>query len=378
MAQKDLYEVLGVSRKAKTDEIKKAYRKLARKHHPDVNPGNKAAEDRFKEISFAHDVLSDPEKRKIYDEFGSQGLQSGFDPERARQYRQWQSTGGPAASGGAETGGFGKYGSFEDIFSDLGDLFGGRTRRAARGPVPGRDLEYAMEIDLLDSIRGASQMITLRKPATCPQCKGAGGEGVAPCPECGGTGEVRLGGGPLAFGRACTRCGGTGSVVAKPCPRCGGNGSIEETERLNVRIPAGIDEGSKIRLAGKGEPGTRGGAPGDLYITIHLRPHPFLERRGLDLHLDLPITVGEATLGASVRVPTPSGEVSLRLPPGSQSGQRLRLRGKGIRDAKSKTTGDLYVRLLVQVPKDGGEKVRRAVADLEECYEDSPRKNLKL
>ncbi|MGH7823512.1 MAG: molecular chaperone DnaJ [Candidatus Binatia bacterium] len=372
-AKKDLYAALGVSRQASTEEIRKAYRKLARKYHPDVNPGNKEAEERFKDVSFAHDVLSDAEKRKIYDEFGTEGLQSGFDPQRARQYRQWQAAGGPDA-------GFGKYSSFEDIFSDLGDLFGGRggRRGGVRTAVPGRDLEYSMEIDLLDSIRGATRVISVRKPVSCGQCGGTGGEGTSACPDCGGTGEVRLGGGPLAFGRTCVRCGGGGQVNAKPCVRCGGSGRLEETETLSVKIPVGVDEGSKIRLAGKGEPGARGGPPGNLFITVHLRPHPFLERRGLDLHLDLPVTVGEAALGASIKVPTPDGEVSLRLAAGSQSGQRLRLRGKGVRDARTKTTGDLYVRLLVQVPKDGGEKARKAVAELEECYGESPRKNLRF
>jgi molecular chaperone DnaJ len=371
MARKDLYEVLGVGRKASADEIKKAYRKLARKHHPDVNPGNKQAEERFKEISFANDVLGDPDKRKIYDEFGFEGLQSGFDADRARQYREWQS------SGGAEGQGFGKYSSFEDVFSDLGDLFGGRGG-GFRGPGRGADLEYSLELDLLDAVRGATRTIALRRPVACPQCGGAGGKGATACPQCEGTGQVRVGAGPIAFGRACPRCSGSGRVYNEPCPRCGTSGRVDEVDRLNVKIPAGVDEGSKIRLAGKGEAGRNGGPPGDLFINVRLRPHPFLERRGQDLYLDLPVTVGEATLGASVTVPTPDGDVSLRIPPGSQSGQRLRLRGRGVKDAKGSAAGDLYVRLLVQVPHDGGEKARRAVEDLEQFYGESPRKNLKL
>jgi molecular chaperone DnaJ len=371
MARKDLYEVLGVGRKASADEVKKAYRKLARKHHPDVNPGNKQAEERFKEISFANDVLSDPDKRKIYDEFGFEGLQSGFDADRARQYREWQS------SGGAEGPGFGKYSSFEDVFSDLGDLFGGRGR-GFRGPGRGADLEYSLELDLLDAVRGATRTITLRRPVACPQCGGAGGKGATVCPQCEGTGQVRVGAGPIAFGRACPRCSGTGRVYSEPCPRCGASGRVDEVDRLSVKIPAGVDEGSKIRLAGKGEAGYNGGPPGDLFINVRLRPHPFLERRGQDLYLDLPVTVGEATLGASVTVPTPDGDVSLRVPPGSQSGQRLRLRGRGVKDAKGNAPGDLYVRLLVQVPHDGGEKARKAVEELEQFYGESPRKNMKL
>ncbi|HSD11126.1 MAG TPA: molecular chaperone DnaJ [Candidatus Binatia bacterium] len=371
MARRDLYEVLGVGRKASAEEIKKAYRRLARKHHPDVNPGNKQAEERFKEISFANDVLGDPEKRKIYDEFGFEGLQSGFDAERARQYREWQSSGGAAGSG------FGKYSSFEDVFSDLGDLFGG-VGRGYRGPGRGADLEYSLELDLLDAVRGATQTIAVRRPVACPQCGGAGGKGATICPQCEGTGQVRVGGGPIAFGRACPRCSGSGHTYAEPCPRCGASGRVDEVDRLSVKIPAGIDEGAKIRLAGKGEAGYNGGPPGDLFINVRLRPHPFLERRGQDLYLDLPVTVGEATLGASVTVPTPDGDVSLRIPPGSQSGQRLRLRGRGVKDAKGKVAGDLYVRLLVQVPRDGGERARRAAEELEQCYGESPRKNLKL
>jgi molecular chaperone DnaJ len=370
MSDQDLYSVLGVPRTASPEEIKKAYRRLARRYHPDVNPGNREAEERFKRISLAYDVLSDPEKRKIYDEFGISGLQAGFDPEKARQARG-------RGTSGTEGFGFGKYTSFEDIFSDLGDFFGGTFRRG-RGPSRGRDLEYAIEIDLLDSIRGAQRVVAVRRPVVCPACQGLGGEGSRVCPECGGRGEIRFGGGPLAFGRTCPRCDGTGRVNVGTCSRCGGNGRIEETERLNVRIPAGIDEGQKIRLAGKGEPGIRGGPPGDLYITVRLRPHPWLERRGLDLFLDLPVTVGEAALGATIVVPTPTGEVSLRLPPGSQSGRKLRLRGKGVRDERSGAVGDLYVRLLVHVPTDGSETVRRAVGELEKCYSENPRKHLNL
>jgi molecular chaperone DnaJ len=369
MAQKDLYAALGVARSASAGEIKKAYRKLARKHHPDVNPGNKQAEERFKEISFAYDVLSDAEKRKIYDEFGAEGLASGFDPERARQYRDWQSRARP------EAGGFGKYASFEDVFSDLGDLFGGRRATASRR---GADLEYTLELDLLDAIRGATKAIEIRRPIPCPQCGGAGGEGAQACPQCEGRGQVLVGGGPMSFGRTCPRCSGTGRIYAHPCSRCGTSGRTDQSDRLNIKIPPGVDQGSKIRLAGKGEAGVNGAPAGDLYINVHLRPHPVLERRGQDLYLDLPVTVGEAALGASVTVPTPGGEVSLRIPPGSQSGQRLRLRGRGVKEAKNKAVGDLYVRLLVQVPRDGGERTRRAVEELEQCYEDSPRKSLKL
>jgi molecular chaperone DnaJ len=212
----------------------------------------------------------------------------------------------------------------------------------------------------------------------CPQCKGIGGEDPKPCPQCEGKGQIRVGGGPIAFNRTCPRCGGAGVTYSKPCSRCGGSGHVEEIDRISVKIPPGVDEGSKIRLAGKGEPGPNGGPPGDLYFNVRLRPHPYLERRGADLYLDVPVTVGEAALGASVTVPTPGGDVSVKIPPASQSGQRLRLRGRGVKDAKSKTAGDLYVRLQVHVPRDGGDKMRRAVEELEPLYGESPRKNLKL
>ncbi len=367
----DLYASLGVSKTASPDEIKKAYRKLARKHHPDVNPGNKQAEEKFKEISFANDVLADPEKRKIYDEFGLDGLQSGFDPERARQYREWQSRGPREAPGG----GFGKYSNFEDVFGDLGDLFGGR---ASRGPAKGEDLEVSIQLDLLDAIRGATQTLELRHPVVCPVCAGSGGEGAMTCPDCNGSGQIRVGSGPLPFGRSCPRCSGSGRAYARPCARCGTSGQVDETDRLNVKVPAGVDEGSKIRLAGKGQPGRNGGPAGDLYIQVHLRPHPLLERKGQDLYLDVPVTVGEATLGASVTVPTPDGEVSLKVPPGSQSGQKLRLRGRGVKDSKGGAAGDFYARLLVHVPTPDGDGTRKIVEEIDRLYAESPRRGLKL
>ena len=371
--EKDLYKVLGVARGASVDEIKKAYRKLARKHHPDVNPGNKQAEERFKEISFANDVLSDPEKKKVYDEFGIDALQTGFDPNRARAEREWAASGG-FSGGSAGAGGFGRYSNFEDIF---GDIFGGRGGFGRGAAARGGDLDTELEIELLDAVRGATRTITFRHHTTCSECSGQGGQGASQCPDCGGSGQVRVGQGPIAFGRTCPRCQGRGQTFSRTCPKCGGSGATEETERLNVKIPVGVDEGSRIRLAGKGGPGAGGGPSGDLYITIHIRPHPLLERKGIDLYLDLPVTVGEAALGASVTVPTIDGDVTLKIPPGSQSGQKLRLRGRGIKDPKGKT-GDLYVRLLVQVPKDGDEGMREAVSALEKHYDESPRKNLRL
>ncbi len=366
MATRDLYGELGVKRSATTDEIKKAYRKLARKYHPDVNPGNREAEDRFKRVSFAHDVLSDADKRKAYDEFGEEGLQAGFDAGRAREFKRAQeSMGGMGGMGG------GRYASFEDIF---GDIFGGRGGGASPAAAQGQDIETTLEIDLLDAVRGTTATVQLTKPSECVVCHGSGGQGPgATCPECRGRGQIKMGGGPMSFGRRCERCGGTGRIPSQPCAACGGRGITEKLEKLNVKIPAGVDDGSRIRLAGKGGAGRGGAPPGDLYIVTKVRPHARLERRERDLFLPLPVTVGEAMLGATVDVPTPDGTVKLKVPAGSQSGKKLRLRGKGVPAMKGGERGDFYVVLEVHVPPDGSEATRAAVETIESSYTASPR-----
>lgn len=379
MATRDLYADLGVKKTATADEIKKAYRKLARKYHPDVNPGNREAEEKFKSVSFAYDALSDPAKRKAYDEFGMDGLQAGFDAERAREYKRAQSYGGFARGaqdfGGGGEEGFGRYSSFEDIF---GDLFGGRGAGAApseRGP----DLESTLEIDLLSAIRGTTATISLAKPLECETCHGSGTQGGGTtCPECNGRGQTKVGTGPVSFNRRCPRCHGTGRINQSPCRTCSGAGRVEKTERLNVKIPPGVDDGSRIRLAGKGGAGVGGAPPGDLYIVTKVRPHPRLERRGQDLYLEIPVTVGEAMHGATIDVPTPDGTVKLKVPPGSQSGRKLRLRDKGVPAMKGSGRGDLYVVLMVQVPTDGTERVREAVTVIEDSYGRNPRADLRL
>jgi molecular chaperone DnaJ len=380
MAKRDLYADLGVKRTATAEEIKKAYRKLARKHHPDVNPGNREAEEKFKRISFAYDALSDAAKRKAYDEFGMDGLQTGFDPERARGFKRAQSYGGfgrGAQDSGGEQTGFGRYSSFEDIF---GDLFGGRGEGGGAAPVQrGPDLESTLEIDLLSAIRGTTATISLAKPVECPTCHGSGteGDGTA-CPECNGSGQTKVGTGPLSFNRRCPRCHGSGRIDQRPCPQCSGAGRTENVERLNVKIPAGVADGSRIRLAGKGGAGVGGAPSGDLYIVTRVRPHPRLERRGQDLYLEVPVTIGEAMHGATIDVPTPDGVVKLKVPPGSQSGGKLRLRGKGVPEMKGAGRGDLYVVLMIQVPTDGTERVREAVTVLEDSYARNPRSDLRL
>jgi len=372
MAAKDLYQALGLGRSATQEEIKKAYRRLARRYHPDVNPGNKDAEEHFKEISRAHDILSDPEKRKLYDEFGEAGVAAGFDATRARAQSQqfrWQTGGGPFAGAG-----FGRYENFEDIF---GDLFGGAVRP---GPQAGQDLETSVEISLLDAIRGTSTELSIERPEPCAACGGsgtaAGSEAV--CPECQGRGRMQVGHGPIAFARTCARCRGAGRVGMRPCATCNGARQRLRHERLSVHIPAGVDTGSRVRVAGKGIPGTGGSAPGDLYIVVHVRPHPLLERRDADLYLDVPVTVGEAALGGTISVPTPDGQVRVRVPAGSQSGKLLRIRGHGVPALKGGSRGDLYVRLMVQVPSDSNETIRQAIQTMESAYGKDLRSGLQL
>jgi len=353
--QKDLYAVLGVPKTATADEIKKAYRRLARKHHPDLNPGNKQAEERFKQISVAHDVLTDPQKRKLYDEFGVEGLAPGFDPGRAREYRRWAESGhGFSFRRGAEGEGLGGFEGFdprgrrrrqtddERSFADiLSEMFGGGAAEP-RPEAGGGDIEYQIEVDFLDALRGTQTAVTVRRPAPCAQCGGTGRQGL----------------------RACTACAGTGTV--------------EQRERLTVKIPAGVADGARVRVKGKGGVGRAGGSPGDLYFVVKVRPHAHIQREGNDLTIEVPVTVGEAMLGATVSVPTPDGRVQLKIPKGSQSGQRLRLRGRGVRDPKGGAAGDLYVRVMVQVPKNGGvdDRLQEAVDTLERAYGEDPRAHL--
>ncbi|MSQ47370.1 MAG: molecular chaperone DnaJ [Deltaproteobacteria bacterium] len=376
MARKDFYTVLGVSRTASPEEIKKAYRQLARKYHPDVNPGKKDTEERFKEISLAHDTLADERKRKLYDEFGEDGLQAGFDAEKMRAYKQWGGDSGAAfgRSGrrSSPNAGF----NFEDL---VGDLFRGGGRRASAGAEPGEDLEYGLDLNLLETIRGAEKTVSVQRPTPCPTCHGTGGRGTrraTVCPECQGHGQVQVG--TVSFMRTCARCGGEGRLSAGNCSPCGGSGRVTTPERLTVKIPAGVDDGSRIRLAGKGAALSPGGPTGDLYLVIRVQPHPVLSRNGLDLSLDVPVKVSEAVNGAIVTVPTPGGDVKVKIPPGSQSGQTLRLKGKGVTDAKAHTTGDLYLKLMIQVPKVGGDSARQAAELLDQYYVEDPRQHLRL
>jgi molecular chaperone DnaJ len=372
MTEKDLYAELGVSRTASSDDIKKAYRKLARKHHPDVNPENKEAEERFKAISEAHDVLSDPEKRKLYDEFGAAGVTSGFDADRARAHRDQTAAWQQRHHSGA-TSGFGGYESFEDLF---GDVLSNRRR----GAQPGADFESEIEIDLLDAVRGLSTTISIQRADPCAVCGGNGIdlEGSSVCPDCGGQGRVKMGDGPVGFTRACPRCRGVGRSGTHACKACGGAGQTPKTERLNIRIPPGVDTGSRVRVAGKGGTGSSGGHAGDLFIRVRVRSHTLLERRDDDLYLDLPVTVGEAIEGAAITVPTADGSVRVRVPAGSQTGRLLRVKGHGVPHLKGEGRGDLYLRLAVHVPDQKSEAVSAASQTIDAAYTRSPREGLRL
>ena len=388
----DFYTVLGVSRGASPEEIKKAYRKLARKHHPDVNPGDKKAEERFKQMSAAFEVLSDPKKRKLYDEFGEDAAKLGFDEKKAAAYRAYRS-GQASPGGGIPFGGEGV-----DLGDLFGEIFGGRGRgngggtgpfpfdledlgigeAPSTGPVRGEDITVSAQVTLAEAVRGTERSLEITRPGTCPTCSGSGTKGRATtCATCGGSGRARAGFGPLQFARPCPTCGGSGRS-APPCPTCGGDGRVQQTQRVTARIPAGVQTGSRVRLAGQGAAGVRGGPAGDLYIEIAVQEHPLFRREGDDLHLELPITVPEALLGAEVRVPTFTGEVTVTIPPGSQSGRKMRLRGKGVPSLKGSGVGDLYLTLRVVVPEQVNASVREAVEKLKGAYDRDVRADLRL
>jgi molecular chaperone DnaJ len=375
---KDFYEILGVKKTASEEEIKKAYRKLARKWHPDVNPGKKEAEQKFKEISQAYDCLGNAERRNLYDEFGEDGLRTGFDAEKAREYKQWGAYQQQQAQGrGGEP--FGRYHRYEDIFGDLFGFSGGSSEPGAASAA-GRDVEHEMTIDLVSALKGFETNLAMQKPGPCATCNGRGTDPkstMSTCTACGGSGRLNVAQGPMQFTKACPRCKGHGKV-GKPCSQCGGSGQVMSTETIRVTIPQGVKEGSKVRVAGKGEPGFYGGPAGDLYLIIHIEPHPILRREEDNLHMDVPVTVREAILGGTITIPTIEGEVNLKIPAGSQSGQTLKLKGKGAMNPKTKHRGDLMVKLVVKVPKTEDREIIEAVRKMDRYYEEDVRKALRF
>lgn len=333
MAKRDFYEVLGVNRDASEQDIRKAYRKLAMKWHPDRNPDNPKAEDHFKEAQQAYDILSDAQKRGAYDQFGHAGI----DP---------QSGMGAAGAGGGPSG-------FGDIFNDIfGDIFGGG--RGGRANVfRGADLRYNLEITLEQAAHGFETRIRIPTMAACETCHGSGAKaGSQPqtCPTCRGAGQVRVSQGPFSIAQTCPRCHGGGKIIPNPCAACGGSGRIKQQKTLSVKIPAGVDEGDRVRLSSEGEPGVNGGPAGDLYVQVHIKAHPVFQRDHDDLHCEMPISITTAALGGEIEIPTLDGSARIRVPAESQSGKTFRLRGKGIKGVRSQVAGDLFCHVVVETP----------------------------
>ena len=357
------YEVLEVPKTASEDEIKKAYRKLARRYHPDRNPDDTAAEERFKEIQSAYDVLSDPEKRKAYDTFGTTD---------GRGY--------PGAGAGGFPGGV----RFEEFsFGDLGDLlggmFGGGQRQSARQPIRGDDVETRVRISFEDSLEGVEVRVPVEVETVCSVCHGTGAEpGTSPivCPQCGGRGVVSEAQGLFALSQPCPRCHGNGTIVEKPCKHCRGSGRERATKRYAVKVPAGAKSGTRVRLKGKGEAGRNGGPAGDLYVVVEVEPSPLYERRGSDLLLEVPVTFAEAALGAAIEIPTPDGPVSLKVPAGTESGKLLRVKGRGAPHLKGSGRGDLLARVKVTVPKKLTKAEREALEGYQKVSREAPRQRL--
>ena len=334
MAKRDLYEVLGVNRDASEDELKKAYRKLAMKYHPDRNPDNKEAEEKFKEVKEAYEILTDANKRAAYDRYGHDGIN-------------------PQMGGGGGGQGFD---GFADAFGDIfGDIFGGGGGggRGRSNVYRGADLRYNLEITLEEAARGAEKTIRIPALEECGTCHGSGAKpGTQPktCPTCGGAGQVRIQQGFFSIQQTCPKCHGSGRIIPEPCTTCGGAGRVKRQKTLEVKIPAGIDDGMRLRHGGQGEPGVNGGPAGDLYVEIHIKQHPVFQRDGDDLHCEMPISFTTAALGGEIEIPTLDGAANIRIPAETQSAKVFRLRGKGIRNVRTHAPGDLMVHVIVETP----------------------------
>lgn len=354
---KDYYETLGVDKKASQDEIKKSFRKLARKYHPDLNPGDKTSEHKFKELSEAYEVLGDEKKRADYDQFGKSPFDSG---SAGFDYRAYTS------------GDRFDFGGFGDIFSDLFSNGGGQYESALRGA----DLVMGLELSMEEAFSGVTKPITFNREIVCKECHGTGAETYQQCDQCKGAGKVNASKGFFKMAQPCTHCSGTGKKITKPCRPCSGRGMTLHTESIKVKIPAGADTGSRVRLKGMGAAGHGSGSYGDLQIEISVKPHPLFTRKDNDIYLDLPITFGEAALGAKIEIPTMEGGTVMTLPPGSQSGQKFKLSGKGFPSSKTGRKGDQFVTIKVAVPKGLSEEEKGLIQDMEALYKESPRKGM--
>lgn len=342
----DYYEILGVSRDASIEEIKKAYRRLARKYHPDLNPGDKVAEKKFKEINEAYEVLSDPKKREQYDRFGKTAFE-GFE--------------GGQGFEGFSTRGF-DFG-FEDVFSDFFRAF-----RQEDVPLRGADISTSIDISLEEAYSGTTKSISIRRETTCRSCNGTGAESSSICSRCGGNGSIKQSRGIFRLSQLCPTCRGSGRIISGTCRVCGGSGSTISTDTIKVKIPPGADNGSRLRLKGMGGAGSHGGPAGDLIIEIRVKPHPVFRREGNDIYVDVPVTFTEAVLGGKIKVPTLDGEVTMTLPPGTDSGKKFRLKGKGIPDKKTRIRGDQYAVIKIMVPKNVSSKTKEALKEIEKAY----------
>lgn len=358
---KDYYQLLGVDKNAAQDDIKKAYRKLARKYHPDLNPKDKVSEEKFKEVNEAYAVLGDPQKRAEYDRGGP----------------SFEQFGGPSGFRGFGAGGFDAGGGVD--FGDLfGDIFGGGARAGAEHPhyTRGEDLLMNMDLTLEEAFTGVTRALNFTRTVNCEACGGSGAETYQTCPRCKGTGNVQGSRGFFKVAQTCPECGGTGKKVTSACNKCGGKGRLVKTESVKVKIPAGVDIGSVVKLKGMGNAGAGGGPAGDLNIQIAVRPHRVFTRKGDDVHVQLPVTFGEAALGAKIEVPTIDGSAMMKLPPGTQGGQRFKLSGKGFISPKSKGRGDEYIEIQIAVPREIPQQGRDAVESIEALYGKNPREGM--
>lgn len=366
MSKRDYYEVLGVSKTATQDELKKAYRKLARKYHPDLNKDNAEAAEKFKECNEAYSVLSDEQKRAQYDQFGHAAFENG-------------GMGGGGGFGGA--GGFGGFGGsgMEDIFDMFFGGQGGRGGRSSKaGPQRGADLRFDLEISFEEAAFGLEKEINLYRDEVCDHCHGEGaepGSKVETCPECNGSGYVRFTQntmfGQMVNERPCSRCKGEGKIISEPCKECRGKGTVKRNKKLKVKIPAGVDNGSRLRVAGEGEAGAKGGPSGDLYVYLYVKPHKFFERDGTTVLCEVPINIVQATLGADIKVPTLDGQVTMKIPEGTQPGKVMRIKGKGIPSLRNSSRGDQLVRIKVVVPTKLSDKQKDALRKFADISKDN-------
>ena len=360
MAKRDYYEILGVERGADEVEVKKAYRRVAMKHHPDRNAGDAASEEKFKEANEAYEVLSDAQKRATYDQFGHAGLDG--------------------QGGGGFGGGFGGGGAnFSDIFGDVfGDIFGQAAGRGRSGPQRGADLRYNLEIDLEDAVHGSTVKIRVPTLETCEECSGSGarrGSSPVSCTTCGGAGQIRMQQGFFSVQQTCPNCRGKGKMIKDPCGGCHGRGRIEKQKTLSVKIPPGVDTGDRIRLAGEGEAGPDGGGSGDLYVQVAVRPHAIFQRDGKHLYAEVPISFADAALGGELEVPTLEGRVKLRVPPETQTGKLFRLRGKGVKPVRGGAVGDLLCRVVVETPVNLTKKQKDLLGEFQASLGESNQKH---